>query len=222
MHIELEDQLENICALATIQQGIAFSSEKEAQHYFKKATADIRNNLQQSSALLKKGLACLAEKNHGHVLSYVASVSAKLLKHCDSPEKFSKIIRTEIWSDAKSLLFFNEALEPYIDCGDPETEEAVIAAVMALFPLNPQPYIYFAALLERRDGAATAAVFYEKIIEVIDNPALYYFAAECFYQNGDNEQAQVVLHRALACIRQSSDSSDPRLEELIRESMHKI
>jgi hypothetical protein len=190
MYLELENQLENIAVIVAKQQVGSFSSQRAAHLYLEKTKADIRQILKQSSPLLIKGLSYLTENDQGQAHSYVAGVSAKLLKHVDSSKKFNRIVESEIWTNDYSLTHFTEVLDEYIDCGDIDKEECLIGTVLALFPLNPQPYIYLGSLVSRKNGVEDAAAYYAKITEVIQNPALYYFAAECFYQNRDKDQAK--------------------------------
>lgn len=221
MYIEIEDQLEGVAALVVQQQGINFASWKEAQSHLKKITGEMRHLVEQSNEKLIKGLNCLAANGHGHVHSYVADMSAKLLKHVDSAEKLNKIIQFEIWRNENALLFFSEAAESYIDRGDLEQEQCVIAVLMALFPFNPQPYVYFGSSIWRHDGIEIAAAFYAEIIKVTQDPALYYYAADCFYKKGDKSHARETLRCALE-LAQNSPELYGDLEQLIVEFIQKF
>ena len=77
---------------------------------------------------------------------------------------------------------------------------------MALFPGFPQPYIFSANLLWREHGIEVADAFYSKLIEAIEDPALDYFAADCFFKNEKISEAKKLLDRALSHTSIMSDN----------------
>jgi tetratricopeptide (TPR) repeat protein len=200
-----DDQLDSIVANVIRQQGLSFSSHNEAQLYLKKIKRQIEDCCKQGSDLLIEGLKALQEKNHGYVHSYVAAMSTKLLKHLHSSKKLKTVIE-EITKNERSLLYFTEAVKGYVDCGDHQKELAVISVLLTLYPLNPQAYICFATLIWRTEGIAAADAFYSKVIELIQEPALFYFAADCFYKNGNKEKAKEIAQQALAKAEITNDS----------------
>jgi tetratricopeptide (TPR) repeat protein len=218
---ELENTLELFASQAIQQGGLNFSSLNEAQNYLKKIKTEIRHLVEQGNKTLIKGLTYLATDNQGRVNSYVANVCAKLLKQVGSSKKLNKIVESDIIGNENSLLFFSEAVERFIECGDLEQEQCVLSVLMALFPKNPQPYIFLGSSIWRNEGIDAAAVFYLDVLKVIPNPAIYYFAAECFYKKGDKDQAREFLHSGLKQARTSPELYH-HIEQLIAAYMQKI
>lgn len=218
---EIEEQLETIASQVVQQQAVYFSSLKEAQNHLKKIKTEIRHLVEQGNKTLIKGLTYLTADNQGHVHGYVAGICAKLLRHIDSSKKLNKIIESDIFSNENSLLFFSEAAEKFIDCGDLEQEQCVLTVLMALFPLNPQPYIYFGSSIWRNDGIDAAAAFYTEVLKVIPNPAIYYFAADCLYRKGDKDHARELLQCGLEHARKSPELYR-HIEQLIAAFIQKI
>lgn len=197
MNLELETQLARIADLVAKQQDVSFSSQKQAQRYLDNLKEDIRHLFQQSNEALVKGLTYLSENNQGYAQNYVAGIAMKLLRRLGAGKTINQIIESEIWSNENALLFFAEAVDACIDRNDLEREQCAITVLMALFPLNPQPYIYLGSSIWRNEGIAAAASFYDKVANVLQSPPLSYFAAECFYQNGDKDKARQALQSAL-------------------------
>ncbi|MET3107434.1 hypothetical protein AAKU67_001498 [Oxalobacteraceae bacterium GrIS 2.11] len=204
MRIEFDKYLEGIAISVTQQQGLNFSNYNDAQQHLKKTKSEIYSYIQKGNELFMEGLRVLQEKNHGHVHGYVAGVADKLLKNLKSGKKLKRAV-DEVLQNEHSLRFFAEAAKSFYDCGDYHREQCVIAVLMGLFPLNPQPYIYLGSLIWRKDGIAAADLFYSNIIQVIQDPALYYFAADCFYKNDDLQKFNDVLDTAIC---QSETSGD--------------
>jgi tetratricopeptide (TPR) repeat protein len=143
--------------------------------------------------MLMEGLCILRDQGQG----YVASISKKIIQHLESSKKLSQLIENEIIKNEQSMSLFMDAVDSFYDCGDFHQEQCVISVMLALFPLNPQPYVYLGTLIWRRDGIAVAEHYYEKIVKVLVDPALDYFAADCFFKNGNKDQAKELLQRAL-------------------------
>lgn len=194
---ELDKYIENIAVDIAQQRGINFSTHKEAQHYLNRTKNEIHSHIQQGNTQFCEGLKYLQEKNHGYVHGYVSNVCDKLLAHAHSSKKIKKII-DEVMENELSLRFFTEAVKEFQDCGDYHKELCVIAVLMSLFPANPQAYICLGNLIWRKEGVAAADLFYTKIIEFVQDPATYYFAADCFYKNGDRKKAKETLLNALS------------------------
>jgi len=205
VHSVFDDQMEDIVAHVIRQQGLSFSTHKEAQQYLNKTKKQIQACCQQGSGMLMEGLNYLQEKKEGYVHSYVSAMAGKLLKHVQSSKKLKTVI-AEITQNERSLLYFTEAVKEYADCGDHQKELCVTSVLLILFPLNPQAYIFFGTLIWRKEGIAAAEVFYDKVIEFIQEPALYYFAADCFNKNGNKEKAKELIELALAKVELSNDS----------------
>ncbi len=200
-----DDHLEDIVGNIIRQQGLSFSSHNEAQQYLKKTKKQIQACCQQGSTLLVEGLKTLKEKNQGYVHGYVSEMSGKLLKHLRSSKKLKAVIE-EITRYERSLMYFTEAVKGYAGCGDHQKELAVISVLLTLFPLNPQAYIFFGTLIWRTDGIAAAETFYGKVIEFIQEPALLYFAADCFNKSGNKEKAREIAQQALSKTDEMNDS----------------
>ena len=174
-------------------QGCNFTSHHEAQRHFEKTKLEIRKLIKQSNSQFIEGLSYLKECNQGPVHRYVSGVADKILKHLDSSKKLNKIIETDILNFDRSLLYFSDVINEFYDCGDFRKELCLISVVMALFPFNAQPYVYYGSLLWRQEGKDAADVFYTKIVEALHDPALDYFAADCFIKNGNREKAKKLL-----------------------------
>lgn len=210
MRNNFDDQIETISISYARQQGLSFATHAEAQQYLKKTKKEICSCIQQGNSMLLDGLTYLQEKQGDPVHSYVSATASKLLKHLDSSKKTKKIIE-EILDNEHSLSYFSEVIKAYMDCGDDYKERCVYSVLLALFPLNPQGYICFGSLIWRAEGIASADRFYTKVTETLQDPALYYFAADCFVKNGDSEKAKEILKRALNML-DSSDDAEARYQ----------
>lgn len=196
MVIESDIFIDNITQLVIQNQDLSFSSQREAQRHLDKTRTDMRKLMKESNALFIAGLHYLKEYEQSHTHTYVASVAGKILKSLDSAKKLQRVIETEVSNQEMSLYLFSEVVFDLVECGDYHKEVCVIAVVMSLFPLNAQPYVYYGSLLWRRDGKQAAEEFYSRIVEVFHDPALDYFAAECFIKNGNREKAKLLLQNA--------------------------
>jgi len=196
MFIESDNFIDNITNLVIQNQGLSFSTHREAQLHLDKTRTDIRKLMRQSNTLFVEGLNYFAKTSLGDAHSYVTTVAAKLLKNLDSAKKLKKVIDTDIMSKELSLLYFSEAVSEFYECGDYHRELCVISVLIALFPLNAQPYVYYGSLVWRQEGKAAAEIFYSKIIDVIHDPALDYFAADCFIKNGNSGKARELLQNS--------------------------
>jgi len=196
MFSESDNFIDNVTQVVLQNQGLHFASQREAQQHLDKTRTEIRSLMRQSNALFVEGLNHLAQNSLGHAHPYVATVAAKMLKNLDSAKKLKKIIDADVIGRELSLLFFSDAVNAFYDCGDYHKELCVISVLIALFPLNAQPYVYYGSLLWRKEGKESAEMFYSKIIEVIHDPALDYFAADCFIKNGNGGKARELLQNA--------------------------
>jgi len=193
MNNQLEEQIDSIAVNVIQHQGFSFSSHHELQRQVEQTRSEIRQSLKQGNALLMQGLTLLKENDCG----YVSEICKKLLKHSQSSKKISKIIDTEILNNDRSLSLFLESVSRFHDCGDFYKEECVLTAFISLFPDHPQPYAFYGTLIWRRDGINAADEFYSKLIKVIHEPGLDYFAADCFLKNGNKEKSKNLLQQTL-------------------------
>jgi tetratricopeptide (TPR) repeat protein len=193
MYNELENYVEKVAENIIQQQMLSFSSHAEAQKQFEKTKLQVRQSIQHNDALFLKGLNYLIELKQG----YVSTVAVELLKYLHEPEQVAAIIESQVMKNTEALPLFMEAMNHFYDCGDFAKERCVIAVFMGLFPMHPQPYIYLGTLIWRKDGIDEAESFYAKLIDALEDPALDYFAADCFYENGNTDKAKQILYRAL-------------------------
>jgi tetratricopeptide (TPR) repeat protein len=215
MSQEIEDFIDHVAANVAQQQELQFSSQQEARRYLEKTKLEIRHSLKEGNEVLMQGLNFIKEKNHGHVHGYTSAMADKLLKHLNSSKKLAQIIETEIMNNERALLFFSEMVGGFYDCGDFYQEECVISVFMALFPLNPQPYVFYGTMLWRRDGIDAAENFYDKILKVIQEPGLAYFAADCFYKNGQKKKAKDLLEQTLNCAQMSLEKYNDVKQQML-------
>jgi tetratricopeptide (TPR) repeat protein len=192
MHNEIGNYIENAITDTAQQQGINFSSHREAQQYIKKSKSEIRRCFREGKTSVKAGLIYFKDMNDG----FVSAVSGKLLKHLNSSKKFTRLIESEITNNDQAMPLFMEAIHSIWDRGDVHAEQCVITALMGLFPMHPQPYIHLGTLIWRKEGIDAAEAFYAKVIVVIEDPALDYFAADCFYKKGNIDLCKELLKRA--------------------------
>jgi len=190
---DIEKQLEHAIALSAQYQGISFASHRETQRHLEKTKLEIRQSFLHCNAAMQEGLRYLKEMNCG----YVSVISAKLLKSLGSSKKLSKVIEQEILANDGAIEQFIEAINVFYEREESQIVQNAVTVLMRLFPLHPQPYIYLGTLIWRNDGIAAAEIFYSKIVEVIEDPALDYFAAECLYKNANKNKAKELLLRAL-------------------------
>ena len=197
MHTDINQLIESIAVKAAKDRGLHFYSQRDAQQYLDKSKLEVRHLINQGNANFFNGLQELAANNQGHVHRYVADVASKILKHRHSAKKLSKIIEAEIITNDHSLLFFSEVINEYQVAGDLHKEMCVLTVLMTLFPANPQSYVYYASYLWRKEGKEMAEKFYSKITDVLKDPALDYFAADCYLKNGNRQKARELLQLSL-------------------------
>jgi len=197
MHTELNQFIESIAVGAAKEKGLHFSSAREAQQYLEKSKLQIRQLIHEGNVNFFEGLQLLTENSEGHVRQFVAGVAGKILKNLDSTKKLNKIIEDDIIKNDRALLFFSDVINEIQEAGDFHKELCALSVLMTLFPANPQSYVYYAAYLWRKEGKAAAELFYSKITEVLQDPALDYFAADCFIKNGNRPKARKLLEKSL-------------------------
>lgn len=196
--------LENIAEAVCQHRGLSFATQQEMQRCLDRTRQEILTLRDQACADLIEGLTILRETTGGHVRNYVSGVAASLLDNVNSLEALSDIIE-KLWLDERSLLYFNDVIDSFYDCGDYHREHCLITVYLTLFPLNPQPYTCFGALTWRRDGIAAAERYYSHMIDVLAHPVVHYYAAECFHKNGNTARAKEVLQHALRNAEKSPD-----------------
>ncbi|MET3106104.1 tetratricopeptide (TPR) repeat protein [Oxalobacteraceae bacterium GrIS 2.11] len=190
------------------QRRLSFGSFSEAQGYLAAARNEIDHALQESSVLLAKGLAEFAALDR----YYVSALCFDLLEHIGQPLALAEICEARVVHNDTAYPQFMDAMNYFYDCGDLEREQSAIAVLMLLFPTHPQPYVYQGTLIWRKDGIAAAERFYIEMVEMMEDPALDYFAAECFYEIGSIDKARDVLRRA-----QINTNMSPTMYAEIRE-----
>jgi hypothetical protein len=210
---ETEKHLESAIALAAQQQGLSFASHSDAQRHLEKTKEEIRQAFLHCNAALTDGLNYLKEMNCG----YVSTISAKLLKSQHSSKKLSKLIEQEILVNEDIVEQFINAINTFYEWEDNQTVQNAVTVLMRLFPLHPQPYIYLGTLIWRTDGIAGAEMYYSKIVEAIEDPALDYFAADCLYKNGNKDRAKELLLRAM-----HNTTTSPDMYQDIRQLILKL
>lgn len=193
MFSEIENYVAEVAEHIVQQQKLTFNSYDEAQRHLRSTHSELHQSIQQGNKLLMQGLMYFIEMK----LGFVSTTSSNILKHLDDVEKLSEIIESQIRKNDSALPLFMEAMSRFYDCGDFHKEQCVIAVLMGLFPLHPQPYVYLGTLIWRKDGIAAAEIFYTRIVKELEDPALDYFAAECFYEKGTINKAKEILQRAL-------------------------
>ena len=190
---DIEQYLDELAVMVAKQEDLQFNSEKEAQKHIKATSAKLQDLLQQSSTMFLEGLKHLSEPRHG----LVSEIAGQLIKELAHPKRMAEIIQSQVTGSPNSLELFSEAVNSYYDCGDYRCEECVIAVLLTLFPLEPQPLACYGTLLWRRDGINTAVEFYQSIVDLFQNPILDYFTADCFSKSGKKADAKTLLERAL-------------------------
>jgi len=71
-----------------------------------------------------------------------------------------------------------------------------------------------------QSGVSAAASYYDALVKAMEHPVINYFAADCFFNNGDRDRAAALLDRALAlCDEQPEQSAEfrPLIEEFRQE-----
>ncbi|MET3107439.1 tetratricopeptide (TPR) repeat protein [Oxalobacteraceae bacterium GrIS 2.11] len=205
VHSISNNQIDELVSSVIQQQGLHFSSHNEAQQYLKKTRLEMHACFEHSVALLTEGLQHLQAKPDGYVRGYVSKQASRILNDLHTPQKLSAIV-AEITQDEHALLYFTQVVKELFDCGEDHKALSATTVLMALFPLDPQPYIFLGTIIWRKDGVTAAASYYEKMIEFIHHPAFCFFAADCFKKNGNRENAIAAIHRALAVADQANDA----------------
>ena len=198
---DIEQYLDELAEMVTVQENIQFGSEKEAQRHVEATSAKLHDLLQQSSTMFLEGLKHLSGAQHGAV----GEIASQLRQHLTDSKKMDEIVQTQVANNPHSLELFSEAVNSYYDCGDYHCEECVIAVMLTLFPLEPQPLACYGTLLWRRDGINTAAEFYQSIVDLFQNPILDYFTADCFFKSGKTVEAKKLLERALVTANEAPE-----------------
>lgn len=197
MELNLDSFIEEFAHAAIQERDFSFSSHREAQAYLMQTRQKIRGLLDQGSTALVKGLQCLAQHQGDHMRTYVAGIARRLLKNIRSGKQLNHIIEHELIGNDHSLRYFCEAASDFSETTDDEVEACVLYVLIAFFSGNAQPYVYFGSMLWRREGIVAAERFYAKIVEVIRDPALDYFAADCMIKLNHRAEANELLQRSL-------------------------
>lgn len=186
---DLDKHIKEIATM--ISQGLQFDSEKEAERHVDNTAAKLQTMLQQSSAMFQEGLRYITEARQAPV----SDITHGLLNNLHKPDRINDIINKRIVKDPGSLAMFSEVVNSYYGCGDFHKEECMIAVLLTLFPMEPQPFACYGTLIWRRDGIAEAQRFYEHIADLFESPIIDYFAADCHYKAGNKSEARRLLLR---------------------------
>jgi len=195
MSTSIQDPIETMVTHINQRKGIHFSNEAEARRHIERAKSEIIKALKTGGENLLKGLTLLKQLMNTHC--EVADISNKLLKSLQSTKKLSWLIETKINANYQALSLFANAVSKFCDGENYDEQECVIGVFMALFPANPQPYVFYASMIWRRDGIQAAQDFYDNLTEIVDDPGLYYFAADCHFKNDHPKEARHFLKRCL-------------------------
>ena len=197
MQADFDNFIEDLSQATIKTQEFSFYSHREAQLYLAQTRQKIRSMLDQGGSALIKGLQALAQHQGDAMRSHVAGVARKLLKNLDSGKQLNRIIEHEVLGNDNSLRYFCESASDFSDCSDYEVEACVMYVLIVFFSGNAQPYVYLGTMLWRREGIAVAQKFYSRIVKVIHDPALDYFAADCLIKSGHHFEAQQLLQQSL-------------------------
>lgn len=111
------------------------------------------------------------------------------------------------------------ALAAYND-KDYETAMSMAAYISHIFPFEVQPYLIMATIIWKQEGVYKAADFYDKIIDVLHNPILYMYAADCFAAADKLDDARDALRLALQICNENT--SFALLKKDIEAAMHEL
>ena len=215
MHKDLDSFIESLAQATIKQRDCGFSSHREAQNYLSQTKQQIRTVLEQGSTALLKGLQTLSQHQGDQIRCHVAGIAKKLLKHLNTGKQLNRIIEQELLGNDHALRYFCETANDFSECSDYEVEACVLTVLIAFFSGNAQPYVYFGTMLWRREGIVAAANFYSKIVEVIHDPALDYFAADCLLKSNRRAHARTLLQQSLQHQLITSDSYRHVRQEII-------
>lgn len=95
----------------------------------------------------------------------------------------------------------NEAFEE----GSVADADRIFALAHAANPTRVEPLIGRLMVTWEQEGAERAAYVFEATAEVITNPLLYMFAADCLRTVGEGEKADALIDRALALLADDAD-----------------
>jgi predicted Zn-dependent protease len=203
--------LDELSDLVIRQQAVQFTSSQEAQRHARDVKAKLKKILLKNNTSFVQGLRYLVGTDH----QIVAAIAKQIHDHLDSPAQVSAIIDAEITQRKDALALFSKAVNSFYGCGDFHIEECVLAVLLTLFPLEPQPFACYGTMIWRKDGIAEAAAYYKKIVDLIESPVLDYFAADCYFKSGNNADAKRLLDRAMKTVNETPGSDDD-VGQLIR------
>ena len=199
---EFDAYLNELADMIVRQQGIQFGSYQEARECVENTTIQLEQLLQRSNALFVEGLQNMIHLTETR-FQFVVNIARKIHENLHTPSEVAKIIDTQIVKNADSLKLFSEAVNSFYGVGDFRIEESVIAVLLTLVPMEPQPFACFGTMIWRKEGIAEAVAYYEKIVDLFESPILDYFAADCYYKAGKKIEAKKLLDRAVRQVEKS-------------------
>ena len=153
--------------------------------------AQIKASLKEYQKTILNGVSLfLSQDREGKV----GKMLEKFKEMPTSPEKIPEMMQSFSEEDYNSL--FALALEVY-EKKDLESAYPMMSTLVALFPTRLQPYLALASIEKEKNGVYAALRIYEALVQVMENPVLYYYAADAYLETGDKSKAADWARKAL-------------------------
>lgn len=158
---------------------------------------DVRRErkVQEISETLKKHLSEIREGGKLFISldqnGSIKPILAKLAKA--TPET---VVAPDFFTEEEFLTLMQKAVDIY-KSGSFIEASSMFTFLMNLFPNQVQPYIGYATTLWQQSGVNDAANYYSIITELLPNPLLLLYAADCYRASGDIDKAKNTLQHGI-------------------------
>ncbi len=191
-------------------------TEKASKHALEKTANTLKQEIHQHLLLLAASI----QRGKNLFLKYSSSAKIEaIFKKVESNieainKNESKVKDMALIAEKDYQALFETAFQVYEK--DKLEEASYMMSVLSLLqPLHVQPYILLGTIVWRQKGCAEACKMYNNFVQVLKDPLLYYYAADCYYHNKEKAEAKKLLTEAVdLCKKLHSPESTALLKEI--------
>lgn len=109
---------------------------------------------------------------------------------------FETLSAPGFFTEEEFLTLMQKAIDVY-KAGNLIEASSMFTCLMNLFPTQIQPYICYATVMWKQSGIDDAVNYYNQITELLPNPLLMLYAADCYRSAGDTLKAKSTLQKGI-------------------------
>ena len=191
-------------AMLQVNEGEHITSEEEFEKRIQQQENYWTNYLEETKKQLNEAIKTFeAYDQKGHLTTFFQKIKTRkklsqltLKKAFDTLNQYAfEAFENKTWNDVYSMFLF----------------------ITVYFPTEEKPYLFLAKATEETQGLDQASEFYKVTCDILKNPDLYFFAAECELKLDHKDKAQEYLLK-IKKILDNASSLNEEHQELLSET----